>query len=251
MKIDTIKPEIFSDENRLNVFFTFKNEKKYSGDRAINGLNLGFNTGETPEIIKENRRDLLDAFGIEAEWTAFANQVHSNRVKVVTKGGTFAETDGLITQVPGLALAIQVADCAAVLLADMQSRTIAAVHAGWRGAAGDIVPKALDKMKSLGADAADCRAFISPCISSEEFEVGPEVADRFPDEYVNSQTYAKPHLNLKAFLADQLAEAGLKPASIETHSGCTVQDDQFYSFRREGKQSGRMMAIMQLKQMSR
>ncbi len=247
MPIDVIQPGIFSDEAQLNAFFTLKNKKRYTEDRAIKGLNLGFNTGETPEIIKQNRQELLDAFAIEPEWVAFANQVHSNRVKVVTSGGTFAETDGLITQVPGLALAIQVADCAAVLIADMQSKTIAAIHAGWRGSAGDIVGKVIDKMKSLGADTTNCRAFISPCISLQQFEVGPEVADQFPDDYVDRQNHNKPHINLKAFLTDRLEEGGLNRKSIESHPGCTVQDDQYYSYRREGKKSGRMMAILQLK----
>lgn len=248
MAIDVIRPEIFKKEKNLRAFFTLKNESFDTKEEAvIRGLNLGFNTGEAPEIIEDNRKKLCEAFDIDPHWVAFANQIHSNRVKIVTNGGTFAETDGLITQVPGLALAMQVADCAAVLIADPASSIIAAVHAGWRGAAGDIVPRAIEKMIQLGADIAGCKAFISPCISLKNFEVGNEVADQFPEEFVDFNSYEKPHINLKAFLNYQLKDAGLEETNIEIHPECTIAEEyKYYSYRREGDGSGRMMAVIQL-----
>lgn len=248
MAIDIIRPEIFKREENLRAFFTLKNEVFGNKKQAtIQGLNLGFNTGEAPEVIENNRRELFETFNIDSHWVAFANQVHSNRVKIVTDGGTFAETDGLITQVPGLALAIQVADCAAMFIADTKSNIIAAVHAGWRGAAGDIVPRAIEKMIQLGADSSDCKAFISPCISLKNFEVGNEVANQFPDTFVDFNSYEKPHINLKAFLNHQLKVAGLQESNIEIHPECTiVEEDKYYSYRRDKDESGRMMAVIQL-----
>src|SRR5699024_4125036 len=209
------------------------------------GLNLGFNTSEAPDIVAKNRKALWQDQNISSDWVAYAKQVHSNRVKVVKNGGTFSNTDALITQVPGLAMAIQVADCAAILLADTQSSTIAAVHAGWRGAVGDILPITLSKMNELGVRNRNIKAFISPCISVKNFEVGTEVSSQFPPKFVDNQSYKKPHIDLKAFLNFQLMKNGILQKAIETAHACTMHSGNYYSYRREGKQSGRMMAVIQ------
>lgn len=247
MNIEAIYPNVFGDSEQVQAIFTLKNDHISSENRAIHGLNLGFNTEEAPEIIESNRDLLIEKFDLDKEWIAFANQVHSNRVKVVVNGGTFANTDALITQVPGLALAIQVADCAAILIADENAGIVAAIHAGWRGAAGDIVPRTVQKMVELDGNPDQFRAFISPCISQTEFEVGSEVAEQFPVQFVDDENFEKPHINLKAFLKNQLADLGLMPENIEIHAGCTVRDKDFYSYRREGEKSGRMMAIIRLR----
>ncbi len=215
MKIKAIYPDIFEGSKKVKAFFTLKNEHVTGNERLIRGLNLGFNTNEAPEIVKTNRRILIKEFNLASNWIAFANQVHSNRVKVVANGGTYADTDALITQVPGLALAIQVADCAAVLVADEKAGIVAAIHAGWRGAAGDIVPRSIQKMIDLGSIPSHCRVFVSPCISQSEFEVGKEVANQFPVQFVNFEENEKPHINLKAFLQSQLIESGIKPENIQ------------------------------------
>ena len=249
MTIDAIKPAVFDNLDEIRAFFTLKNKDFGQDEASIKGLNIGYNTEEDPEIVTRNRRKILHEFGIDSNWVAFANQVHSNRVLKVTEGGTFAKTDALVTQVPGLALAIQVADCGAVLIADPKSQIIAAAHAGWRGAAGDIVPRTLKKMDALGAELHNCFAFISPCISAENFEVGHEVAEQFPEPFVDAHSYKKPHVDLKGYLAHQLTSAGVKQSRIEVHPGCTImQAEQYYSYRREKDKSGRMMALIQLKE---
>jgi YfiH family protein len=247
MSIEIIRPDIFPDDE-VRAFFTLKNDQLYSNERSIDGLNVGFNTDENPEIITKNRHHVLDEFNINPNHVAFANQVHSSGVKEVIEGGTFADTDALITRTPGLALAIQVADCAAVLIADVHSKTIAAVHAGWRGATGNIILRTMDNMCRLGADPKDCKAFISPCISLKNFEIGYEVAEQFPDQFVDYEHYRKPHLDLKAFLKQQLTETGLHKKYILVHPDCTVnKEKKYYSYRREKDKSGRMMGIIQLK----
>jgi YfiH family protein len=247
MPVKVIRPAIFKDQKWINAFVTLKNRDLFGDERNIPGLNLGYHTQENPEVITQNRQALIHAFDMDEEWMAFANQVHGNRVKVVSHSGTFSETDGLITQIPGLTLAIQIADCAAVLIADPSSKIIGAVHAGWRGAAGYIIANAAEKMAQFGAKMEDCKAFISPCISVEEFEVGREVAEQFPPSFVDFRHYEKPHINLKNYLHHQLRQAGVRDENIDIHPGCTVQDDQYYSYRREKELSGRMMAIIQMR----
>jgi YfiH family protein len=148
--------------------------------------------------------------------------------------------------VSGLTLAIQVADCAAVLLWDENRKIIGALHAGWRGAVGEIIYIGIEKMMKQGASPSDMKAFISPCISIRNFEVGQEVADQFPPEFVDYSTFKKPHVDLKGFIKDQLMNKGLSEHNIEVRSECSVSNESFYSYRREGKKSGRMMALIQI-----
>lgn len=246
-KLSLIKPELVDETEMVDAWFTLKNQG-YGNEHKISGLNLGFNTPEKKEVVAQNRLYLLSSLGLDPNWTAYADQVHSNRIQVVTDGGIYPETDGLITRIPGLTLGIQVADCAAVLLWDSANKVVGAFHAGWRGAAGDIIPKGIDKMKEQGANPSQMKAFVSPCISQENFEVGQEVADQFPDQFVDYKNYEKPHINLKGFLKFQMAGSGIPAPSIEMRDECTIDNaEHFYSYRREGEQSGRMMALIQTK----
>ncbi|WP_138429489.1 peptidoglycan editing factor PgeF [Fodinibius saliphilus] len=241
-----IRPTNLFKEEGVRAWFTLKNNQ-YRKQNSIAGLNLGYNTSEKKEVVTQNRLNLLSSLEVNKEWVAFADQVHSNRVRIVIQGGTFPNTDGLITSVPGLTIAIQVADCAAILLWDAESKTIGALHAGWRGAVGDIVPKGINDMADQGADPQNMKAFVSPCISLKNFEVGIEVAEQFPDNFVDYEHFEKPHVDLRRFIRNQLQEGGIPQKHIEVAPGCTFEDkERFYSFRREGKKSGRMMALIQI-----
>jgi len=247
MNLDTIKPESLNQLKGIRSWFTCKNPDWKINNQKVPGLNLGFNTGERREVIQSHRNNLIGFLNIEQTDIAYADQVHGTRVQTVSEGGTYGDTDALVTQIPGLALAIQVADCAAVLLADEKQKIIAAVHAGWRGAAGDILPSTINRMMTLEARPENIKAFVSPCISQQHFEVGHEVAEQFPDQFVDYNSYVKPHVDLKAFLYNQMQEMGLPDKNIEIHEGCTVAEEKrFYSYRREQKQSGRMLGIIQI-----
>ncbi|MFH5831859.1 peptidoglycan editing factor PgeF [Halalkalibaculum sp. DA3122] len=242
-----VEPSILNDETGINAWFTQKNAELVNSSADVPGLNLGFNTDASREQVVANRDLLFKALGQEPDWTAFAEQVHGTRVRVVNSGGVFPETDGLVTRIPGLALGIQVADCAAVLLADPVMNVVAALHAGWRGAAGDILPNGLQVMREQGCTPSDIRAWIGPCICQEHFEVGEEVAEQFPARFVDRSSFEKPHVDLRAFLQSQLVGQGLDRSHIQADQRCTVGDAKlFYSHRRENGHTGRMMAIIQL-----
>ena len=240
-------PQILQGENDMRAWFSLKNQQFQPPDQAIAGLNLGFNTSEKKEQVAQNRLALLNSLNIDPDWVAYADQVHSNRVQFITEGGTYPSTDGLVTKVPGLTLAIQVADCAAVLLWDKENNVIAALHAGWRGAVGNIIPRGVQKMKAHGADPSKIKAFVSPCISAKNFEVGMEVAEQFPSQFVNDIDFEKPHVDLKNFIKHQLTNDGIPDNQIEIREECTISEaGKFYSYRREGNQSGRMLALIQI-----
>ena len=246
-QLDLIRPRIFEGEPKIDAWFTLKNARKVNKNAPIAGLNLGSDAGSIDPSVEQNRELLFQALDLNSDQVAFAQQVHGTRLQTVSGSGIYPETDGMVTQVPGLALAIQVADCAAVLLAEPAACTVAAVHAGWRGAAGGILPKAVVRMKELGSDPADIRAFVSPCISLKHFEVGEEVAEQFPDAFIDRVRFDKPHVNLKSFLRHQLIGEGIVEEQIELDEGCTIEDSgRFYSYRREKEQSGRMLGLIRL-----
>lgn len=244
--IDFIRPENLND-TRIFSWFTLKSPEFRSLGKTIKGLNVGLNTNEDQDVLLYNLNAVCSEIRTQMKHIAIAEQVHKDRVRIVEIGGIYPETDAFVTNTPGMALAIQVADCGAVLLGDPKNRVIGAAHAGWRGAVAEIVPKTIRKMEELGAEPDRIRLFLSPCLSMQNFEVGEEVAQHFPDHLVDHAAYEKPHVNLKGLIKEQVINAGVKPSNIVVDDRCTIDHDQlFYSYRREKEQSGRMAGIIKL-----
>jgi polyphenol oxidase len=242
-----IKPLVWNNDNKLLVAFSTSHAGLFPDD-DITGLNIGLNTIEDYDRVWEKRRLLLNELNMTPDQVVFARQVHSSRVDYVTAPGTIEGADGFVTDLPGLGLAIQVADCAAVFIADTENGVIGAAHAGWKGAAGNILIKTLNLMRQKGGDMSKSGAWISPCISTAHFEVGEEVAELFPREFVFRQGYAKPHIDLKGFVVHQLEESGIAGDRIYTDPGCTYSDSEnYFSYRREKQRAGRMMGIIMLR----
>ena len=175
---------------------------------------------------------------------AIVRQVHGTDVLFAGNPGILGEADGLVTNKTGLSIGILVADCAAVLICDPVNRVIGAFHAGWRGAAGGISINGLAKMRNLGG--SEFYAWMSPCIGLNAFEVGDEVASQFPSDFVHTKGFDKPHVDLKSFLTWQLQDIGVQRNRIFTDSRCTFEDSNLFSYRRQGKESGRMMGVIGL-----
>ena len=239
-----LTPEIFRDRPALVAGFS----TRHGGvsPAPYDALNLGLSTGDTDAHVLKNRRRLFEQVGFSLEQLAIAGQVHGARVKEVTEPGLFKGYDAMVTRQAGILLCISAADCTAVLLADAEASVIGGCHSGWRGTAAGITRRTLSAMQQLGAEPERTRAYISPCISVDHFEVGPEVADQFDAAFVHQPTDgARPHVNLKAAIASQLREAGLASAQIETDPRCTVEDaEDFYSYRAKNGKTGRMMGFI-------
>jgi polyphenol oxidase len=211
-------------------------------------LNLGLSTGDERERVLENRRRMFEWLGFPLDRLAIAGQVHGDRVMDVADPGLFPGYDAMVTRTPGVLLCISTADCAAVLLADVGAGVIGACHAGWRGAAAGIAGKTVVRMEAIGAEAVRIRAVIGPCLCTEHFEVGEEVAAQFDGPFVHRLSgQVRPHVDLKAAVRAQLRESGLPPDSIETSPYCThCEPDRFFSYRAEGGTTGRMMGFIGL-----
>lgn len=169
-------------------------------------------------------------------------QIHSNLVILADQPGLLGEGDALVTNRPGLAISIRTADCYPILLADTRNRAIAAIHAGWRGTAAQIVIGTLEKMKAeFGTEPADVLAAIGPGIDLCCYEVGEDVAAIFG--------LAKgTHLDLISENWKQLEKAGVSRQNIQALDVCTFCDaERFFSYRREKEKAGRMTSFIMLR----
>lgn len=239
-------PSVFNDQPAIDALFSEANRGDVNRSGRIPGLNLGYNTDVPRQEIDRNFDRLHEEIGWDRDLLAIANQVHSTHIEHVSRPGIYDNTDGFVTTTPGLSLGIRVADCAAVLAGDPERGVVAAFHAGWKGAAGGILSRGMEIMAGLGAVPDQIRVYISPCISFKNFEVGEEVAKKFPDQFVDRKSYEKPHVDLKGYLMWQLIGAGVRPGQIEISNTCTMQDNRFYSYRRERDKAGRMLGMIKL-----
>ena len=209
------------------------------------GMNLSFNVGDVRDNVIENRKRFFGTLGLKSAGVAFTRQCHSATVKTVVLPGEYDACDGLITSTSNLPLAISVADCLPVLLFDPDRHVIAAVHAGWRGSASHIIKQAVKKLQAeFRSASASLIAFLGPAAGACCYEVGQEVADRF-DADVLAIRFGRIFLDLKKENARQLLDLGVDEKNIETSQFCTIcTPSLFHSYRRDGKQSGRMMGVI-------
>jgi YfiH family protein len=170
---------------------------------------------------------------------ATLKQVHSATVLTATTEGCVGEGDALITDLPGLSLAVRTADCLPILLVDPRNRAIAAVHSGWRGTVAGVAVNALNKMQeNYKTNPFEIVAAIGPGIGPCCYEVGPEVAAQFG-------LVGRTHLNLADAKRTQLVAAGIPDSQIEMLPYCTkCRADLFHSFRRDHAAAGRMISFI-------
>lgn len=238
------RPSVFDDISDLRAGFSTR--RGGVSDAPYASLNLGSHTGDTIDHVRENRRRLCEALGMTPDQMVTAGQVHGGTVRIVREAGHIPSCDGLVTDTPGLLLCISTADCAAVLLVDPEARVVGACHAGWRGLVAGIAAQTVQTMAKTGAKPKRIRAFVSPCISVEAFEVGDEVARQFDAQYVDRPTDGgKPHVDLKASIVGQLRDAGVPEAQVEVSPHCTMgESDLFFSHRADEGTTGRMMGCI-------
>lgn len=166
--------------------------------------------------------------------------------------------DALVTAERNLTLAVATADCVPVLLHDPANGVVAAVHAGWRGIAAEIIAATLDAMTARhGTSAARCRAAIGPCVGASVYRVGSEVIERFTTIGIPPEVFREPAANpdgtdsalcdLEATVRFQLQAVGVAADAIWSANRCTASETEtFHSYRRDGAAAGRMSAAISL-----
>jgi polyphenol oxidase len=251
---------------------------KTYGDRT---LNLGFTREDARAAVERNRANFLRELGAVSKgrpWPLVTlRQIHSDLIHCVSgvrKPGLAG--DGLITQTPGILLAILTADCLPVILVDTKRRAVGAFHAGWRGTVKRIVEKGVGEMfRRFGTAPGDLRAAIGPGVHGCCYNVGPEVRtqfesqfeygsklfreieepdpvrEKYPMLFLTARAPGHSVLPKKIFLdlveanRRQLLAAGVAAKHINASPFCTAcRTDLLFSYRAERGVTGRMMAAV-------
>jgi polyphenol oxidase len=223
-------------------------------------LNLAASVGDDAGSVAENQRRFAGEVGYAPERLFVVSQVHGSAVRVVGPHDTpecvrAESADGLVSSA-GACVGIRTADCVPILLADPETRAVAALHAGWKGCVAGVVGAGVRALAlQSGARPARLSAAIFPHIRACCFEVGPEVAEALSAAAPGGATVLrsahvqpasdKPHVELVAVVCAQLLAAGLQATSIDDVAGCTCcEPERFFSYRRDGSASGRHLAAI-------
>ncbi|SHF42634.1 conserved hypothetical protein [Mariniphaga anaerophila] len=239
------------------LFEPFENVKAFTTTKRVFSENKAPRfTGDAAQNATENRKQLAGLLKIRENQLIFPRQTHSCCVAEVQTlpEKEMRETDALVTNQPGLCLCIQTADCVPVLLFDSKTKAVAAVHAGWRGTVKKIVGEAVQKMEaSFGSVPADILAVVGPSIGPDVYEVGEEVADAargaIPnfEKTLRESSSGKYHFDLWEANRQVLMALGVLPDNIEVLAECTFKEsNKYYSARREGIETGRLVSGIML-----
>lgn len=224
----------------------------------LSSLNLGMHRGDSPENVAENYSRLGNAIGFDVKNLVLANQTHSDTVRVVKSADCLGSLshrdypvcDGLVTNIPGVALMVFSADCTPILLHDPVTGAVGAVHAGWRGTASGIVKNAVETMVSAFGCLPEniCAAIgpnIGPCCFETDADV-PEAMTSAMGEAANTYIYPKGekfYLDLKKLNSLWLRRSGVKNIHISKH--CTAcSPELFWSHRVTKGKRGSQGAII-------
>jgi polyphenol oxidase len=211
-------------------------------------LNMSGTSGDEASAVAANRRRVAQACRLRPERLNWMHQVHGCAVSQVlaTPHEEPPEADAMFTDVPGRALAVVVADCAPVLLADPQARVVGAAHAGREGMAAGVVPELVSAMTAAGAGPARLHAVIGPHICGGCYEVPAQMRARVADQVAEAACVTRagtPGIDIGAGIKAQLARAGVR--TVTSDARCTAEDPELYSYRRDGR-TGRLAGLVWL-----
>jgi len=218
--------------------YRFTNRTGGASSGAFASLNLGTHVSDDLETVLVNRALLAKDLGP----VQYMSQVHGNRVAIIEEITDEDPTaDALVTGIPGISLAVQVADCIPLLL--HSSESIAAVHVGRKGLVNEVTRAALQVMRDMGS--TKITAIIGPSICGNCYEVSQEIHDEVVAQHPSASSTTNngtPALNLPAALLQVLADEGV---TVIDESRCTVEHQDLYSYRRDGV-TGRQAGIISL-----
>lgn len=267
-EIDVCTFGLFSAFSEITHFVTTRGD--YHSGKHFSTFNLGRHSGEDLARVLSRRDRLCEALGITADRLIQPRQVHGAEVVAITpdyatwsqeqRERYLATADGVVTDMPGVCIAVSTADCVPILCYDTVRRVIAASHAGWRGTVGHIAARTVQLMcDRYGTAPGDVYAAVGPSIGVEAFEVGDEVAEAFSSAYPspheknaiiqprNCDT-GKYHVDLWAANVCDLQSVGILPEHITVAGICTyTRNELFYSSRRAaGTPFGRFLSGIML-----
>ena len=223
----------------------------------IAGLQAGLGAGDDETAVAENRRLAAEAVCAGCDIIT-VHQIHSAKVEAALRPWPDRDrphADALVCDQPGMLLAILTADCAPVLLADLEAGVIGAAHAGWKGALAGVLGNVVAAMGDLGAHPERITAAIGPAIAQPSYEVDQAFRDRFVgvdganDRFFSAGAKARYQFNLPGYVTARLEAAGvtmIDNLALDTYA----DEERFYSYRRathRGEaQYGRQISLIAL-----
>lgn len=217
----------------------------------FDSLNLGDHVGDDLQAVRANRALAAREFGVPPEQVVYMKQVHGVDVAVARDPWPDEQApsvDALVTDRPGVVLAVLVADCTPILLADPVAGVLGAVHAGRAGMAAGVVDSAIAAMCELGAEPSRMQAFTGPGVCGACYEVPEElraeVAAKEPASWSTTRQ-GTPGIDVPAGVSAQLRRAGVKEMPARIADSCTMENPQYFSYRRDGR-TGRFAGFIWL-----
>lgn len=220
---------------------------------SFESLNFSASVGDTPENVHENFERASVLLGVTNASVCHLNQVHGKDWVALSNEAVRSTTehlagDAVISDCQHVACAVRTADCVPILVADLASGAVAAIHAGWRGLVAGVIPSALLALNRLSGGNARFLAAIGPHISVGAYEISEDVAAQLERaapglEAVDRASFAKPHVDLRKIAQAQLSAGGV--LEVDRVGGCTFfEPDHFFSFRASGAASGRQLSAI-------
>ncbi len=207
-------------------------------------FNLALHVGDEESSVNANRKFLMKRYSLPSE-PKWIKQTHSNICHRVEKSHSIIEADASYTEQKGVVCAILTADCLPIFVSNKQGSFVGVAHAGWRGIVGGVIESLL---KVTNANGKDLMVHLGPAISVSSFEVGAEVRDQYIDKdksFLNCFAVSTEKIYLDLYKAAKvvLNESGV--VSVSGGEYCTYHDrKEFFSYRRDGKKSGRMAHLI-------
>lgn len=234
----------------INQFVTSRNKQLPASSK--NQFTLGLNGIVENETVLKNRKLIADQLGFSNDSYVFASQVHGNEVAIVKEvdrgRGAFdrssylPDVDAMITNIPGICLVTQAADCVPILFFDPVNNAIGVAHAGWKGTIVKIAAETVYAMqKEFGSKPNEIKVGIGPSIGPCCYEVGDEVVElvhksfiSVEDIIIENKSYSRSVFNLWEANKRALIETGINPANIEIAEMCTKCDNNIFFSARAG-----------------
>ncbi len=237
--------EIIKDpflENIATIKHAFFTRKGGVSEGWYDSLNCSYAGLDNPEKVQENRSRAMNYLGCSLNSLVTVKNCHSNKVVLVEHPWDESmkpEADAMVTQLSGIVLASDSADCPIILLVDEQMGIIGLAHAGWKGARAGIIESTVLKMIELGASSSEITASISPCIHQNSYEVSQEFHDQFLKDGSKNKCYFKDSIrpsyfqfDLLNYVKDRLIGLNLKKVSSEAAFDTYPDEERFFSCRR-------------------
>jgi len=246
------------------IIYGYSTRKGGVSKGIFESMNLSLSMPDDPANVKRNFEIWCDSLGVDPRDMVMVRQTHTAnviRVDEKNKGqGIYRErieaVDGMVTNVPGIALVTSHADCVPVYLYDPVHRAIGLSHAGWRGTVAEIAGATVSKMtEEFGSVPEEMIAMIGPCICREHFECDRDVVDAVERMSIDGSemVYYDPvkgkyHVSLAGLNRLVLEASGIPEDRIDMQDRCTYENTELYfSHRRQGRERGGQAALLMMR----